>query len=232
MAARAKADSPSLTSIAYRRLRDMMLSGELKAGAILQERRLAKVLDVSRTPLRDALFRLEGEGFVIRHDEGVLQVKPVTLEDYRDALRVRILLETETARLAAGRLSAATVAHIREKVETLLEDVRHGGEISRQAIEDADNAIHLALAEASGNPLLCELIVSIRQRSRLYGLDRRPSRLHDTCVEHLAILDAVEAGDGEAAAQAMEDHLRIIMGDLQPRLNGPRSVRAVTGRGG
>ncbi len=220
--------SPRLTEVAYRQLLEMILNGTLEAGAIVQERRLAKALSVSRTPLRDALFRLEGEGFLIRRGEGALQVKTVTLEDYSHALRVRITLEREAARLAAGNLPAARLAAIRARIDAILAaaDAPDGPHPTRADLDEVDDMLHDAIASASGNPLLADLIRQVRLRSRLFGLERRPTRIQQIGAEHLALLDALASGDPAAAAQAMERHLGNVLEDLRLRIFDPRSHAA------
>lgn len=220
--------SPRLTEVAYRQLLEMILNGTLEAGAIVQERRLAKALSVSRTPLRDALFRLEGEGFLIRRGEGALQVKTVTLEDYSHALRVRITLEREAARLAAGNLPAGRLAAIRARIDAIMAaaDVPDGPHPTRADLDEVDDMLHDAIAAASGNPLLADLIRSVRLRSRLFGLERRPSRIQQIGAEHLALVEALAAGDPMAAAQAMERHLGNVLEDLRLRIFDPRSHAA------
>lgn len=217
--------TPRLTEVAYRQLLEMILNGTLEAGAIVQERRLAKALSVSRTPLRDALFRLEGEGFLIRRGEGALQVKTVTLEDYSHALRVRITLEREAARLAAGNLPASRLAAIRARIDAIMAaaDAPDGAHPSRADLDEVDDMLHDAIAAASGNPLLADLIRSVRLRSRLFGLERRPTRIQQIGAEHLAILAALASGDPAAAAQAMERHLGNVLEDLRLRIFDPRS---------
>lgn len=224
-AAGSTAGAPRLTEVAYRQLLDMILNGALEAGAIVQERRLAKALSVSRTPLRDALFRLEGEGFLIRRGEGALQVKTVTLEDYTHALRVRITLEREAARLAAGNLPTAHLLAIRGRIEAILAAAQaaDGPQPTRADLDEVDDMLHDAIAAASGNPLLADLIRSVRLRSRLFGLERRPSRIQQIGAEHLALLDALGAGDPVAAAQAMERHLGNVLDDLRLRIFDPRA---------
>ncbi|WP_043879308.1 GntR family transcriptional regulator [Azorhizobium caulinodans] len=210
--------APRLTEVAYRQLLDMILSGALEAGSLVQERKLAKQLDVSRTPLRDALFRLEGEGLLIRRGEGALQVKTVTLEDYSHALRVRLVLEREAARLAAGHVPPVTLAALRARIEAVTQheegDDPHP---SRTDLDGTDDDLHDVVANASGNPLLAELIRQVRQRSRLFGLERRPRRIGEIAREHLAILDAVASGDADAAEQAMARHIGNVMEDLRQR---------------
>ena len=82
----------------------MLLSGELGGGAIVQDRRLAERLGLSRTPVREALGRLEGEG-LLRREGRVLIVNAVSVEDIMEILAVRRVVEAEAVRLATGRLS-------------------------------------------------------------------------------------------------------------------------------
>lgn len=216
--------SPRLTEVAYRQLLEMILNGTLEAGAIVQERRLAKALSVSRTPLRDALFRLEGEGFLIRRGEGALQVKTVTLEDYSHALRVRVTLEREAARLAAGNLPAGRLAEIRARIDAIVVAATAADhQPTRADLDEVDDMLHDAIAQASGNPLLADLIRSVRLRSRLFGLEQRPARIRQIAAEHLALLDALGAGDSAGASQAMERHLGNVLEDLRLRIFDPRT---------
>jgi DNA-binding GntR family transcriptional regulator len=220
-----------LTLVAYHRLLDMITTGELRAGAIVQERPLAKALNISRTPLRDALFRLEGEGLLVRHQEGVLQVKSFTLQDYSNALRVRLVIECEAARLAAGNMPAPVIAAIRTHLEAVLRRLDapdHG--IGRIELDHVDDAVHHAVADASGNPLLAELIRTVRQRSRLFGLERRPTRMRSICAEHGAILDAIASGNAPAAVAAMSRHLENVIADLRDRFfDGDQSLNHSSG---
>ena len=96
----------SLSDQAYERLLDMLLAGELAAGDILQERRLAEALAISRTPVREALSRLESDGLLTRLRGRLLTVRQFTAAEFMDALNVRKLLELEAASLAAGHVSA------------------------------------------------------------------------------------------------------------------------------
>jgi DNA-binding GntR family transcriptional regulator len=212
----------SLTLVAYHRLLDMITTGELPAGAIVQERPLAKALNISRTPLRDALFRLEGEGLLVRHQQGVLQVKSFTLEDYTNALRVRLVIECEAARLAAGNMPAPVIAAVRAHLEAVLRRLDAPDQVlGRIELDHVDDAVHHAVADASGNPLLAELIRTVRQRSRLFGLERRPTRMRAICAEHGAILDAIASGNAATAVAAMSRHLENVTVDLRDRFFDP-----------
>ena len=97
---------------------------------------------------------------------------------------------------------------------------------TRADLDEVDDMLHDAIATASGNPLLADLIRSVRLRSRLFGLERRPTRIQQIGAEHLALLNALAAGDPVAAAQAMERHLSNVLEDLRLRIFDPRSHAA------
>src|SRR5688572_27585695 len=82
----------SLSEVAYERLLDMLLSGQLVAGSVLQERRLAEALNISRTPIREALSHLEAEGLVTREVGRLMTVRRISVQSYIEILQVRKLL--------------------------------------------------------------------------------------------------------------------------------------------
>ncbi len=99
-------DDGSLSERAMLAIRRMIFSGDLPGGTIIQDRKLAEQLGLSRTPVREALGRLAGEGY-LRRDGRLLTVQGVSVEDVMEILATRRALEGETARLAAGRLPPA-----------------------------------------------------------------------------------------------------------------------------
>jgi DNA-binding GntR family transcriptional regulator len=193
----------STTGATYEALLDRILRKALLPGTLLQERRLAEALGVSRTPLREALSRLEGEGLVVRQPGRALMVKPITINDYLDALDVRRLLEPEAAARSIGRLPAAETDVLREQIQMLLADptpspARHWA---------VDDAVHEAIAAAGGSDLMAGIIRNLRRRTRIFNLTRMPDRFAPGCHEHLAILNAIAAGDAAGAREAMSAHL-------------------------
>ena len=90
---------------AYEKILKMIMSRQIQPGDLLNERRLAEMLDMSRTPVRDALLILEGEGLLLRQGRRGLQVKRIQVDDFLDALQVRLLLEPAVARMAAGKVA-------------------------------------------------------------------------------------------------------------------------------
>ncbi|WP_319496273.1 GntR family transcriptional regulator [uncultured Cohaesibacter sp.] len=97
--------SKRLAQQAYEQILELILTGKAEPGEMLTERRLAETLDMSRTPIRDALLMLESEGLLKRHGSRGLQVKQMRIEDYMEVLQIRQMLEPEAARLAGRAYS-------------------------------------------------------------------------------------------------------------------------------
>jgi DNA-binding GntR family transcriptional regulator len=194
--------STSISLAAYEQLRDWLLSRALPTGSVIQERRLAQELGFSRTPVREALQRLEGEGLLRRQDR-FLRVTEVTVTEVLEILAVRQSLEGDAVRAACGRISREMLANIRAKIEAMADP----SAVSDDSHWAVDNLVHLSIAQESGNSLLLSLISDLRRKTRLFGLHRIPSRFGPGKAEHLAILDALEAGDAEAAVARMRDHI-------------------------
>lgn len=187
-------------------LRKAILAGMLAPGQQLRERRLAEELQVSRTPIREALFTLHGEGLVDLTPHQCARVRPVTQSDIAQIYALRRLLEAYSARAAAENGDRAKI----DAVAGALAAQRRlgvGGLLQDQA--EADFAFHDAIAVASGSQLLLTverqvLAVTITHRSRYnYSVQqiKRVWRLHAD------ILEAIEAGDGDRAETLMAAHI-------------------------
>jgi DNA-binding GntR family transcriptional regulator len=174
------------------------------------ERRIAERLQVSRTPLREAIRRLEGEKLITRQNAGTLVVSPMSTEDFLNILHVRRLLEGEAARRAASRISFDELYRIREQMVAIRSGIQPVGtdpnSLGRQ--------LHELIALAASNPVLLSIIEDLGKRTRLFM--RVPEHRSQVTDEHLAVIDALLLRDGEAARVAMEqhiDHLRVYILD-------------------
>lgn len=205
---------------AYGQLLDLIMSGELKPGGLIQERRLAEHLSMSRTPLRDALLMLEGEGLVVRQAGRSLQVKHLDLADFMENLAIRRLLESEAARTAAGRVPPAELAVLDERLQGLLQLIQAGETPDRVVVRSVDEDLHGAIAEAAGNRQMAAIIRNLRRQTLMFDLRSIPERREATCREHLAIVKALTEGSGEAAAAAMTQHLDSVRQSIVRRLTG------------
>lgn len=192
----------NLALTAYRQLRTMLLRGELAAGHVVQERRLADQLGLSRTPVRDALGRLEGERLLARNGR-LLVVATITLQEVVDILQLRRLLEGDAARIAATRMQPARIDAIRGAILGMADRKT----VTDEAHWSNDDLLHLGIAEASGNAELRRLVEEQRQRTRMFGLHRIPARFDQGKAEHLAILDAIEARAPAEAEARMRHHI-------------------------
>lgn len=206
---------------AYEQLLDMIMGGALEPGALIHERRLADALAMSRTPLRDALAMLEGEGLVERAGAKGLQVRRLDLVDFLEALAIRRLLEPDAAAAAAGRVAPALIDSLAARLEELLRRRRDGErQPDRATTRAVDEELHEAVAAAAGNRAMAAIIAQLRRRTQMFDLRSMPERLESTCREHLAILRAIAGGDAAASAQAMREHLDAVRGSIVARLTG------------
>jgi DNA-binding GntR family transcriptional regulator len=207
---------------AYEQVLNLILSGTVKPGVMVTERRLADTLNMSRTPIRDALLMLEGEGLLIRQGSRGLQVKQMRIEDYMDALQIRQLLEPEAARLAAGRMPEEELGKLADTLKSLLDDAAHGrSKPDRSIVRDVDDRLHGGVGEAAGNPQLAQIIKTLRRQTQIFDLRSVPERLEATCREHLDIINALQDGRGDDAAKAMHQHLGGVRDSIIRRLTRP-----------
>jgi len=200
-----------LAQQAYEQILDLIVSGKAEPGALVNERRLAERLNMSRTPVRDALLMLEGEGLLVRQGTRGLQVRPMAVEDFMNTLQIRLLLEPEAARIAAGRIAPHLLDDLSHRLRSILEVATGGGAaVERNVVRAVDDQLHGLIAEATRNEQLASIIQTLRRQTQRFDLKSVPERLHDTCHEHLAIVAAVGSGDGEAASTAMRRHLEAV----------------------
>lgn len=205
----------SLGERAYRRLREMILDRELEAGALLNEQRVGEQLDMSRTPVREALLRLTGEGLLVRADARSFSVRAVSAREFFESMRVRENLETQAIDLGIQRLSIAHIEALEARVHALEQ-----GEHSEVEHREVDDLLHRTIAEASGNAVLVQLVGMMRLNARLFRVTSHLHRQQENHVEHLAILAALKARDLSGARSAMTNHIRGLQDDV---------IKAITG---
>jgi DNA-binding GntR family transcriptional regulator len=193
----------SLSDVAYDALLDRMLSQELPPGSLLQERVLGESLQISRTPIREALARLEAEGFVTRHAGRLLIVREIPVQELMQIFHVRGMLEVEAIGLATNRITEDRLQTLRNLFETQM----HGPIPDDGNHWDADDLLHGSIADASGNAVLAEMVRGLRRKTRMFSLRRMPDRFLPGSIEHLAIIDSLIDRNEMAARRAMTLHL-------------------------
>jgi len=207
-----------LSDEAYDRVVQHIVSGSLPAGALIQERLLANELQLSRTPLRDALLLLEGEGLLVREGKRLLVVS-MDITRYMENLAIRRLLECEAVRLAVGRIESRQLDEMEGTLNRMLKEYEAGRQPQREEVRRIDEALHNAMTAAAGNALLAELVASLRLKTHVFDLKNIPERFRDTCREHLAIIAALrEGGDPAEAVAAVERHIGAVRASIIARL--------------
>lgn len=195
----------SLADQAYHAVSRWILTRRLVGGQVIVEGRLAERFNISRTPIREALLRLEAEGLLSKQGTGSYTVRRITASEFFQSMRVRALLEPEAAALASGRIAADQLQALRNEIAGLA-----GAALQQEAHWDADDRLHDLIAAGSGNPVLARLIRDLRRTTRLLEVVEPFDRVADDAREHIAIIEAVAAGDRRAARRAMAAHLRAV----------------------
>lgn len=201
--ARQSAAALNLSGRAHAAIRDMIRRSELKGGATIPEPGLCRQLGISRTPLREALQRLEGEGLVVKTANRSFVVRHVDLAEYLHSLDVRRVLELEAARLALGRIPPAEIREARDEIHRLMA----AATFDREAHWLSDSRVHGLIADNCGNPVLARHIRALRVTTNLFEIERVADRIEPDTSEHLALLEALEGGRPEAVAAALAAHL-------------------------
>jgi DNA-binding GntR family transcriptional regulator len=205
---------------AYEEVLDLIMSRRIEPGALLQERRLADHLHMSRTPVRDALLMLEGEGLLVRQGSRGLQVKSMNIQDFVENLAIRKLLEPEAARLATGRLAKEQLDSLADRLAALIRQAATDGSApERGEVRAIDDELHSAISDAAGNAQMAIIIRSLRRRTQFFDLRSVPERFESTCREHLAIVEALRDNRADEAASAMRKHLDGVRQSIIARLS-------------
>jgi DNA-binding GntR family transcriptional regulator len=193
---------------AYGDLKNRLLLGEFPLNVRLGEERLAALVGVSRTPIREALSRLEVEGLVVRApDGGFLPVVP-DVTGMRQLYEVRVGLEIQ----ALHRPARLGTVHDHDRLEELRAtwiELTHDEPEAEPGFVLLDESFHLTLAEAAGNPMLVDILRQLNERLRIVRMQDFlvADRVDRTIREHVALVDAVLAGDIEGAAGQLVVHI-------------------------
>jgi DNA-binding GntR family transcriptional regulator len=218
---------PSLTEQATAALRRDILTTRLAPGATLSEAAAAQRLGLGKAPIRAALARLSEEGLVAAMPRRGWVVSLVTIRDIHEVFDLRLLLEPEAARRAAGRVDAAV---LRRLDSVCAAGYRPEDAESALGFLDANKAFHVAVAELSGNARLArqlDRLLDESTRMLVLGLSRR-DRSGEMAHEHAALIEALALGRGEAAAAMMRDQVAASRAMVLAALTAPDALTSVT----
>lgn len=198
-------DYRTMQDIVFTRLRDEILSGKLRPGDRLNTTRLADRLGVSRMPVREALARLASAGLVENVPHRGASVKKLSVEEVIEIYYIRAALEGMAARLATRHLTESDISRLRRLCDTLESNTAVGDDAQVLA---ANQEFHTLIYHAAQSPRLEDLIMQYYRHSTQYralGLDL-PGRYAEIAAEHRSIVEALAAGDPDAAEVAARTH--------------------------
>lgn len=192
--------------IVFKKLRDGIISGHYKPGQRLVERELAEMMNVSRTPVREALSRLEQEKLVTTTSSNRVIVIEPSLNDVREIFECRIVLEALVARLAAQNATTQQIEFLEKNVEEAC--VSKGTEMLVQY----NSNFHSMIAQASHNQRLFDLLIGLQTqisllRTTSLSVEGRPQANID---EHCDIFKAIKNRRPEVAEVMMKNHLQMV----------------------
>ena len=195
-----------LRDVVFNTLRQAILRGELKPGERLMEIQLANKLGVSRTPIREAIRKLELEGLVLMIPRRGAEVAEITEKSLRDVLEVRDALEVLCVDLACDRISDEDIESLKEAAKEF-ELALQGGDVTEYA--EADVKFHDIIYHATDNQKLIQLLYNLREQMYRYRVEYlKRKEVHKILLEeHEHIIECIEKKDKEAAKIAISTHI-------------------------
>jgi DNA-binding GntR family transcriptional regulator len=198
----------SLAEAVYESILEAILAGRLVPGTILSEVALAKQLQVSRTPVHDALRQLGKDGVIEQSTGRRARVASFTHDDIFEIFELRKYLEGPAAELAAGRMDQRQLAPLRALANDLAADTTRIDWTARWA--DFDEEFHRVIADSSGNRRLAQDINRYRLLHRGFNrMSTDVASLQQALSEHFEILDALDNRQGARAREAMVHHIAV-----------------------
>lgn len=196
-----------LRDVVFQTLREYIIKGKLKPGERLREISLADQLGVSRTPVREAIHKLEREGLVdLLPRRGALVAK-MTEKKIRDVLEIREVLEVLAGHLACENINEDQLNHLRELAEEFKNSLQSADE-NKQA--ELDESFHQHIYQAANNKLLVQMLHTLREKMYLYRLAYiKDEDSHGTLIkEHESIINALAEGNNKKVEEYMKEHIQ------------------------
>ncbi|MCI6159359.1 MAG: GntR family transcriptional regulator [Selenomonadaceae bacterium] len=195
-----------LREVVCESIRDAIRKGILKPGERIMEIQLAEELGVSRTPVREAIRKLELEGYVVMMPRRGTYVANMSIRDISEIFEIRTALESLSNGLAAERITPEELEHL-QRLLVMISSYIETKDMDK--IVETDIEFHDLLYHAARNSRLVGIISNLRdQLTRFRTLSMSyPGRLEATLDEHRTIVEAIAQGDGRAAKKAAEKHM-------------------------
>ena len=196
-------------TIAYNRIKEMILNNEFKCGEIISENSLAAKLEMSRTPIREAILALYNEGYVEIHKGVGVLVKYVTLKEVYDINAVRVVLEKFAVRNAVNEIQTYQLDNLILRWNKLKDRISQGKEYEPRELFDLDEETHSLFIDYSANDFFKNLIDNMQSKIHRYQ-KMFTTIIHDdinTINQHIGILEAIKEKDVDIACDLLEKHI-------------------------
>lgn len=223
---------PSQSARALHGLRELVTAGRFAPGERLIEGRLCDQLEVSRTPLREALIRLDADGLLVRRDDGYFLAR-YDLATLRDLYELRVLLELHGLRRIAENpelhIDHVSLAGLRRTWASLLDAPPAPG----PGLLEEDEAFHVTVSAACGNAAVTDQLRAVNARIRPLRIHdySTEERVHATVTEHLEVLDRVLDGDIVTAIEALRGHVGASLAEVEDKARRSLTNRALYAAG-
>ncbi|MGI5138485.1 MULTISPECIES: GntR family transcriptional regulator [unclassified Streptomyces] len=197
---------PPAADRVYAHVKQGVLGRRYEGGTLLTEGELADEVGVSRTPVREALLRLEAEGLIRLYPKKGALVLPVSAQEIADVVETRQLVEEYAARKAVPA-PQALISRLEELLARQKEQAA-AGDLAGAAV--TDRTFHAEIVRSGGNEILSRLYDQLRDRQLRMGvavMHSHPDRIAKTLTEHAEILQALRSGDAEAAVEIVHRHV-------------------------
>ena len=196
---------PRLADEVYQQILEAIISGGVDPDKRIVQEKLADQLAVSRTPIREALIRLENEGVLIRDGRSGYKIRPLTAEEAIKIYQAREAIEG----FSAGLVSRSTSRETFEKIELVVFKAEHQPKSTVTDYFEANRSIHRAIVEAAENPFLLDMFDAIWNRSRSFFLFSEMANLDiaSSLDDHLSVCEALRNGTEQEAVAAMRAHI-------------------------
>lgn len=210
---------------AYALIRDGILSGEFARGQRLREEKLALQVGVSRTPVREALRRLDAEGLVEFTPNRGARVTAWSGQELDDLYDIRAMLESYGAKLAARRITPEELTEL-DSLARRMEALSRKGASAADDMTLLNGEFHRLIVRASRSPQLDSMVRGIMDVPLIYRTFQRysPSRMKASSQHHLELVEAIRAGDGEWAESVMRAHILAAKTTVQQSIEDEESL--------
>lgn len=189
---------------AKNKIRNAIETGLYKPGQVISQRQICEDLELSVTPIREAIIELSFNGIVRRHSHRSIKITEIDEDRLRDFFYVRHLLEEEAISLCFKHVDVALIVKLKE-INLQLEGLVNGPQ--HNLINSLDRELHNMIFAASKNKALVWTIDRVKSSFPIYALWQEPGRLSTSVKEHAKIIKALESGDVKSGIQAQHDHL-------------------------